>query len=76
MLEVGGRLYFLDEPLGPKHGGQLGPQDFHRHLAVVLEILGQVDIRHSAFAKVALDPVAVGEGRREPDGDLGHGDQR
>ncbi len=31
------------------------------------------DRRHAAFAEVAFDPVAVGEGGGEPGGDLGHG---
>ena len=39
-------------------------------LAAVLEILGEVDDGHPAFAKGALDPVAPGEGVAEP-GDLG-----
>jgi hypothetical protein len=39
----------------------------------VPQVLGEVDGRHAAFAEVALDPVAVGEGGREPGGDLAHG---
>jgi len=39
----------------------------------VLEVLGEVDGRHAAFAEVAFDPVAVREGGREPGRDLGHG---
>ena len=34
--------------------------------------VGQIHRRHAAFAKVTFDPVAVGEGRRKPRGDLGH----
>ena len=33
-----------------------------RHLAMVLQVLGQIDCGHAAGAKLALDPVAVGEG--------------
>jgi len=40
---------------------------------IVLQVLSQVHRRHAAFAQVALDPVAVGQGGREPGGDLGHG---
>ena len=65
MLERRGGLDLLDEPLGAEHGGELGLQDLDRDLAVVLEVLGQVDRGHPALAELALDPVAVGEGRGE-----------
>ncbi len=42
--------------------------------AVVLEVRGQIDGRHAAFAQVAFDTVAVRESGREPGGDLGHGE--
>ncbi len=48
-------------------------QHLDRHLAVVLEILSQVDVRHATFAQVAFDLVAIREGGREPGGDLGDG---
>jgi hypothetical protein len=38
----------------------------------VFESVGEVDGRHPAFAEAAFDLVAVGEGGREPGGDLGH----
>ena len=37
-----------------------------RDLAVVLQVLGEVDRGHAALAQLALDAVAVGEGRRKP----------
>ena len=49
------------EALGAERGGQLGAQDLHRHLAVVLEVLGEVDRRHAALAELPFDAVAVGE---------------
>ncbi len=48
-------------------------QDFDGDLAVVLDVVGQIDVCHAAFAQVALDPVAVGQGGGEPGGDLGQG---
>src|SRR6185437_246528 len=60
------------EPVGAERGGQLGTQDLHRHLAVVLEVFGEVDGRHSALAELALDAVAVGEGGLESGHRLGH----
>ena len=61
MLEPGGDLDLAGEPLGAERGGQLGAQDLHRHLAVVLQVLGEVHRRHAALAELALDAVAAGE---------------
>ncbi len=72
MLEIGGRLYFLDEPIGPKNGGKFGPQDLHRHLAVVFQILGEIDRGHAARAEFFLDGVAVGKSRFEAVEGVGH----
>ena len=63
----------LHEPFGPEDGGEFGAQHLHRNLAVVLQVLGEVDGRHAAFAQMALDPVAVGEGGGEAGRDLSHG---
>ncbi len=62
VLEVGGGLDLDHEPLGPEHGGQLGLQDLEGHLAIVLQVLGQVDGGHAALPQLPLDPVAVGQG--------------
>jgi hypothetical protein len=51
------------KPLGADHGGELGSQHLERNLAVVPQILGQIDGGHAALAQFPLDPVAVGEGR-------------
>ena len=60
-----GGLDLLHEALGAEHGGELGLQDLEGDLAVVLEVLGEVDRRHAALAELALDAVAIGEGGRE-----------
>ena len=65
MLQRGGGLDLHHEPLGAEHGGELGLQDLERDLAVVLEVLGEVDGGHAALAELALDAVAVGEGGGE-----------
>ena len=62
MLQIGGNLYLFEEPLGAEDGSQLGPQNFHRHLAVVLEVCGEINRGHTASAEFLLDSVAVGEG--------------
>ena len=65
MLELGGGLDLVDEPLGAEHGGELGLEHLDRDLSVVPQVLGEVDRRHAARAELALDAVAVGEGGRE-----------
>ena len=62
VLQVGGGLDLAEEPLGADHGGEFRPQHLDRHLAVVLEVLRQVDRGHAAGAELALDAVAVGQG--------------
>ena len=47
-------------------------QHFDGDLALVLQILGEVDGRHAAAPYFPLDLVAVGEGGHEPSGDLIH----
>ena len=54
-------------------GRQFGSEDFHRHLAMVLQVLGEVDGRHAAFAKFFLDGVAVGQGGLEAVEIIAHG---
>ena len=62
MLEIGGRLHFLDEPLGTQDRREFGAQDLDRHVAVVFQVLGQVDGGHAARAEFFLDGVAVCQG--------------
>jgi len=71
-LPVGGGPEFLHEPLGAEDGGELGPEDLDGDLAVVLEVLGQVDRGHAAAANLALDRVVVGEGGPQPPEEIGH----
>ena len=62
MLQVGGGPDLADKPLRADHGGQLGAQHLDRHLAIVAEVVRQVDGGHPARTELALDAVAVGEG--------------
>ena len=57
---------------GPMVGGQLRPQHLHRDLAVVLEVLGEVDRGHAPLAQLPLEAVAVGEGGDEWSGGRAH----
>ena len=61
MLQLGGGLDLAQEPLGAEDGGQLGVEHLERDLAVVPEVVGEVDGGHAALAELALDAVAVSQ---------------
>ena len=65
MAEVGGGLDLAEEALGAERRRQLGPQHLDGDLAVVLEVLGEIDRGHAALAELALDAVAIAEGLGE-----------
>ena len=65
-------LISAQEPLGAEHRGELGPQHLERDLAVVPEVVREVDGRHAAGAELALDAVAVRQGPLEAAEELGH----
>jgi hypothetical protein len=58
-------LDLRQEPLGADHRGQLGAEHLDGDLAIVLEVLGEVDGCHPALTELPLDPVAVTERRGE-----------
>ncbi len=62
MLQVGGHLDLVQEAFGAEHGGQLGVQHLDGDLAVVLDVVREVDGGHAAGAEFALDAIAVREG--------------
>ena len=66
VLQVGGGLDLGEEPLGADDGGELRAQHLDGHLAIVLDIVGEVDGGHAARAEFPLDAVAVGKGGAEP----------
>jgi hypothetical protein len=65
VLEIGGDLDFGEEAFAADHGAQLGVEHLDGDSSAVLQVLGEVDGCHAARAELPLDPVAVGEGRRE-----------
>jgi hypothetical protein len=65
VLECGDRPDLKEKPFGAHGSGQLGFQDLDRDLAVVLQVLGEVDRGHAALAQLALEAVAVGQGGGE-----------
>ena len=63
MAELGGDLDLPEEPLRAEHRGQLRPEHLERHLAPVLEVVGEVDGGHAAAAELTLEAVAARERR-------------
>jgi len=63
MLEIRGGLDFLQEPLGANDSCQLGAKHLERNLAIMLDVLDEIDRGHTAGPNLSLEPVAVGEGR-------------
>ena len=59
VVERGGDPDLAGEAVGAEQRAELGPEHLDRHLAVVPEVVGQVDRRHAAPAELALDGVAA-----------------
>src|SRR3954447_3708576 len=62
MGEPGGDLNLASEALRAEERAELRPENLERHLAVVLEVVGQVDGRHTAAPELAVQGVAADEG--------------
>jgi hypothetical protein len=74
VLEVRGGGNFGKKSLRADDRGQFGAQYLHRHAAIVLDVLSQVDGGHAALSELALEAVAVGQGVGEAGEDVGHRD--
>ncbi len=61
----GCNLDLAQEPVGPDGGSQFGTQHLERDLAVVLQVLGEVDEGHATGADFPLDRVPVPQGCSE-----------
>ncbi len=59
------------KPLGAELQGEIAPQRLHRHFAVMLAVLGEIDGGHAAPPQLAFDRVAGGECGSEVERDLG-----
>ena len=62
MVQVGGRRDLAQKALGPEGVDQLGTEDLYRYLALVLEVVREIDRSHPARAKLAVEAVAIGQG--------------
>ena len=62
MLQARGGADLAQEPLAAERRAEIGMQHLDGHVAIVLEVVREVDRGHAAGAEFALDAVAVGEG--------------
>jgi hypothetical protein len=65
VLEPRREPHLAEESLRAERAGEIGVQNFERHPPVVTEVAGQPDGGHAAASELALDRVAVAEGRAE-----------
>ena len=59
MLQRRRRLDLDHEPLGAEHRGEFRLEHLDRDLAIVLEVVREIDRGHAARAELALDAVAI-----------------
>ena len=59
---MGSGLDLTEESLVAYSRRELCPEDFHCHIAVVLEVTGEIHRGHAARADLFLDGIAVGKG--------------
>ena len=59
VVQPGGDLDLAQEALHAERGTELRVQDLDRHFPMVSEVFGDVDGRHAAPAKLALEPVTL-----------------
>jgi hypothetical protein len=55
--------HFSEEAFGTERGGEIGVQDLDGDVAIVLDVVREIDRGHAARAEFALDAVAVGQRR-------------
>ena len=72
MVQVGGGRDLAQEALGPEGVDQLGTEHLYGDLAIMLEVVREIDRGHPARPELTLDAVAVGEGALDP-GEVGQG---
>ena len=61
VLQIGGDLDLGEKPLYAEHCTELRLEHLERDVALVLDVVSEVDGRHAAFSELTLDGVAAGE---------------
>ena len=72
MAQVGGGRDLAQEALGPEGVNQLGSEHLYGDLAIVLEVMREIDRRHPARTKLAVEAVAIGQGSLKSGLEVGH----
>jgi hypothetical protein len=73
VLELGRDLDLAEKALSAERGGEVFAQDLNRDLAVVLQVMGQVDGGHATAAELTLDAVAIGQRTAQSLEEIRHG---
>ena len=71
MLEPGGELNLVLEPLGAERGSELGVEHLERDRSLVLDVAGEIDRRHAPASELALEHVAVAQASSQRGGQVG-----
>ena len=61
VLKCSGGLDLGEEPFSADDGGELGTQHLERHLAIVAQVVRDINCRHAAGAEFAFYAIAIGE---------------
>ena len=59
VMKLSRDLYFAEKPVWAERGSQVGTEDLDGHLALMLQVLGEVDGGHPARTEFPLDGVAA-----------------
>jgi hypothetical protein len=65
MVEAGGDPDFREKPFCPQCCRELRAEHLHGHVAIVFEVVRQVDRGHAARADLALDSISIAQRRRD-----------
>jgi hypothetical protein len=63
--QVGRDLDLPNEAFGAEARGKLGPEDLDGNVAVMLQVLGEIDGGHTAAPDLPFDLITVGKGLGE-----------
>ena len=72
MVQVGGGRDLAQEALGAESVDQFGVEHLYGYLALVLEVVREIDRSHPAGAKLAVEAVAIGQGTLKSGLEVGH----
>jgi hypothetical protein len=72
VLQVGRRLDLGEEPLSADDRRELGLEHLERDASLVLQIVSEIDRRHTPFAELTLDAIATFQGCVQPSDRIGH----